>query len=91
MEEVILLRSIGWSLQGRAVVALADIGKEFERNLLDIFVGFFGGRRDTRDVDAESHCTLDLGSVGVVAAFYWSFQEVPQWVVCDMNRPSVPV
>ena len=75
--------------QARAVVAHASrmsdnnfmhaIGKEFERNPLHVR-GFFGGRRDARDVDAELHSVHRLVFLhdrigkywfGVIAAFWF--------------------
>ena len=59
------------------------IGKEFVRNPLDTFRVFFGGRRDARDVDTESHsvnrlvnCAIGLESIGINAA---------------RSRPNVPM
>ena len=74
------------------------IGKEFERHPPGTFVVSLtaGATQEMRPLNLipfiDSSVARSIWKVLVsLQPFSWSFEEVLQWSVCDVNRPSVPM
>ena len=73
-------------------------GKEFERNPPDTIVVALAADATPETLALNLIPFIDSSIARLTwkvlvswQRFSWSLQEVPHWVVCDMNRPNVPL